>query len=45
MTVLQLICRITPILRRHRPNPELALRREVVDRYLTDWRGRVRSDW
>ena len=46
MTVFQLICRIVPALRRHRPDPDLALRREVVSRYLTDWRGSiVRNDW
>ncbi|HXU06225.1 MAG TPA: hypothetical protein VN903_34960 [Polyangia bacterium] len=45
MTVFQLICRITPSLRRRRSDSELALRREIVNRYLTDWRGRVRADW
>lgn len=45
MTVFQLIYRITPCLRRHRPDADLALRREIVDRYLTDWRGRIRTDW
>ena len=45
MTVFQLICRIVPAMRLHRPDAELQLRREVVNRYLTDWRGRVRTDW
>jgi hypothetical protein len=45
MTVFQLICRIVPCMRRYRPDPGLALRREVVDRYLMDWRGVVRTDW
>ncbi len=45
MTVFELLCRINPFMRRRRPDAELALRREIVDRYLTDWRGVVRTDW
>jgi len=45
MTIFELIRRITPILRRRRPDADAALRREIVNRYLTDWRGRIRTDW
>ena len=42
--VFELIRRITPILRRHRPDADAALRRETVNRFLTDGSGKIRTD-
>ncbi len=28
-----------------RDEADLAHRRDIVNRYLTDWRGRIRVDW